>query len=125
MRSTTPGPEASDDPLERRLERLAWWLDSSLRVPGTGLRVGYDALVGLIPGVGDVAGAAVSAWLVNEARRLGIPRRTLLRMVGNVGLELAVGAVPVLGDLFDAWFKANQRNVRLLREARARQAASR
>lgn len=125
MRSATPGPEGSDDPLERRLERLAWWLDSSLRVPGTGLRIGYDALVGLIPGVGDVAGAAVSAWLVNEARRLGIPRRTLARMVGNVGLELAVGAVPVLGDLFDAWFKANQRNVRLLREARARQAASR
>lgn len=100
--------------VRRRLARLAWLLDASFRVPGTGVRFGWDALIGLIPGVGDAATGLLAAWIVAEAARLGAPGSVLARMLGNVGLDLLVGAVPLLGDLFDAGFKANQRNVRLL-----------
>ena len=96
--------------------RLARLLDASVGIPGTRLKVGADSIVGLIPGLGDWAGAAVSLWLVNEARRLGASRRSLTRMLLAVALEATVGTVPVAGDLFDAWFRANQRIVRLLRE---------
>lgn len=89
-------------------------MDSAVAVPGTRWRVGLDAVVGLIPGVGDSAGLLLSAWVVLEAWRLGVSRGTLLRMAANVAVDAVVGTVPVLGDLFDAGFKANQRNVRLL-----------
>lgn len=97
-----------------RLNRLAWLLDSSIRVPGTDFRVGLDALLGLLPGGGDVAGVILSSYIVLEAARLGVPRRTLFLMIGNVAVEGLAGAVPVLGDFFDAAWKANQRNVALL-----------
>lgn len=100
----------------RRLERLARLLDGAIRIPGLGLRVGLDALVGLVPVVGDLAGAALSGHLVRQALRLGASRRTVARMLANVALESAVGMVPLLGDAFDAVFRANERNVRLLRE---------
>lgn len=97
------------------LDRLTYWLDDRFRVPGTGFRVGLDGLVGLVPGVGDVATNALTAYIVYRAWRLGIPRSVLLRMLGNLGIDTVVGIVPVAGDLLDFGFKANRRNVRLLR----------
>lgn len=89
-------------------------MDSALPVPGTRWRVGLDSLVGLIPGIGDAAGFAVSGYALLEARRLGAPTSLLLRMALNIAVDALVGAVPLLGDVFDAGFKANRRNLRLL-----------
>lgn len=110
-RSTEPEQAGGDG-----LERLAWWLDSSIVVPGTRFRIGIDALIGLVPGIGDLIGTALSAYIVAAAARRGLPGSVLLRMAFNVGIEAIVGAVPILGDLFDAAWKANQRNVALLRQ---------
>ena len=98
----------------QRLTRLAWLLDSSIRLPGLNFRIGLDALIGLIPGIGDVIGVVASGYIVREAARAGLPRSVLARMVFNVAIEGVVGVIPLLGDLFDAGWKANQRNVRLL-----------
>jgi hypothetical protein len=97
-----------------RLEQLAWLLDSSIPVPGTRLTVGVDAIVGLIPILGDLIGVLLSSFIIGEAARLGAPRLLLMRMAFNVGVEGIIGIVPLAGDLFDAAWKANQRNVRLL-----------
>jgi hypothetical protein len=99
----------------RRLDALSHLLDNSIPVPGTQARFGLDAVIGLVPGFGDAAGAVVSAYVVVQAARLGASVPTLIRMLVNVGVEAVAGAVPVLGDLFDAAFKANARNVALLR----------
>lgn len=98
----------------RRLTRLARLMDVQFRLPGTKFRYGLDGLIGLIPGVGDVAGAAISGYIVLEAKRLGASNWILARMIGNVLIEVVIGAIPVLGDLFDIVFKANVRNLRLL-----------
>jgi hypothetical protein len=103
-----------EDSEKRRLDRLAWWLDSSIPLPGTSFRFGLDALVGLLPGIGDLVGLGVSSYIVAQAARLGAPRALLGRMAVNIAIEAIVGTVPVLGDVFDAAWKANQRNVRLL-----------
>jgi hypothetical protein len=97
------------------LEALAWVLDSSIPVPGTRFRIGLDGLLGLVPVVGDLLGTLLSAYILVQAARMGVPRVTLLRMGFNVTLEAVVGMVPVAGDLFDFAWKANQRNVELLR----------
>jgi hypothetical protein len=89
-------------------------LDTAVRIPGTPVRFGLDAVLGLIPGVGDVVGAAAAGYIVLAAARLGAPPSVLVRMLLNVGVDTVVGAVPLLGDLFDIGFKANSRNVRLL-----------
>ncbi|GJE41804.1 DUF4112 domain-containing protein [Methylobacterium soli] len=98
-----------------RLEKLAHLLDSAFLIPGTNRRVGIDAVIGLVPIVGDFAGMLMSSYILYEARRLGVPRWLLARMALNVAFDGMVGAVPLAGDLFDAAFKANRRNVRLLR----------
>lgn len=97
------------------VRRLARQLDTAIPLPG-GMRIGWDAVLGLIPGLGDWAGALLSSYIVLQAMRLGAPREVLLRMVGNVGLEALVGSVPFVGDVFDAAWKANVRNVRLLED---------
>jgi hypothetical protein len=97
-----------------RLNRLAWLLDSSIPVPGTRFTVGLDALIGLVPVVGDFAGVLLSGYILREAAALGVSRSILARMALNVAVEGLAGMIPVAGDLFDAAFKANQRNVRLL-----------
>jgi hypothetical protein len=97
-----------------RLKKLAWLLDSSISIPGTRFTVGLDALVGLIPVLGDLIGVALSSLILAEANRLGAPKSVLWRMAGNVGIEGLVGMVPFAGDVLDAVFKANQRNVKLL-----------
>jgi NADH:ubiquinone oxidoreductase subunit 5 (subunit L)/multisubunit Na+/H+ antiporter MnhA subunit len=97
-----------------RLKRLAWFLDSSIPIPGTGFTIGVDALIGLFPFLGDLIGVLLSTYIVGEAARMGAPKSVLGRMAANVAVEGVVGIVPFAGDLFDAVFKANQRNVRLL-----------
>ncbi|WP_082012642.1 DUF4112 domain-containing protein [Belnapia sp. F-4-1] len=98
-----------------RLEMIARLLDSNWRIPGTGIRFGTDALLSLLPAVGPVASTAVSAYLIWEARRLGLPAGLLLRMVANVGLDAVISAVPVAGSVADVFFRANLRNMALLR----------
>ncbi|WP_439026327.1 DUF4112 domain-containing protein [Haloarchaeobius sp. DT45] len=102
-------------PAVRRTEMVATLLDDAFRVPGTNIRIGLDPLVGLLPGAGDAASAAISLYIVAEAYRAGVPKRTLLRMLGNVGVDAGVGAIPLVGDAFDAMWKGNRRNVELLR----------
>jgi hypothetical protein len=89
-------------------------LDSAIRVPGTRYRFGIDAIIGLVPGIGDAIGAIFSAFIVFQAARLGVSTPTLIRMMGNVALDTIVGEIPLLGDLFDAGWKANVRNMALL-----------
>ncbi len=98
-----------------QVRRLSQLLDNSIPLPG-GMRVGWDAVIGLVPGVGDTVGMLLSSYIVVQALRLGAPAPVLVRMLGNVALEALVGAVPLLGDVFDAAFKANVRNVRLLEQ---------
>ena len=98
----------------KRLERLAWLMDNSIPIPGTGARVGIDPLIGLVPWIGDAMGAVVSSYIINEAARLGAPKSVLLKMAFNVFLDALIGIVPAVGDLFDFAWKANLRNVRLL-----------
>ncbi|MCB8838167.1 DUF4112 domain-containing protein [Aurantimonas sp. VKM B-3413] len=98
----------------RRVSRVARLMDTAIRIPGTGIRLGGDSIVGLIPGVGDAGTALVSLWIVNEARRLGIPPSKLIRMLGNVGFDFALGSIPLLGDVFDVFFKSNRRNLGMI-----------
>ena len=101
--------------VERSLDQLSTLMDGLFRIPGTGWRVGLDAIVGLIPGVGDLATTAVSFYILAAGVRYRVPKVTLLRMAANVGVDYALGAIPVVGDLFDAAWKSNQMNVELLR----------
>lgn len=117
-RVSPQSPDALADPKARQLaelDRVATWLDSRWRIPGTSWRFGLDAVAGLVPGLGDAAGGLVSAWLILRARQLGLPTHVLVRMVGNVAIDTLVGSVPLLGSVFDVAFKANRRNIRLLR----------
>jgi hypothetical protein len=98
-----------------RLDRLARLLDTALVIPGTKIRFGADAVIGLLPGIGDTITTALSAWIVYEAVKLGAPRELIMRMVANVAIDGLVGAVPVVGDAFDVLWRANRRNMRLLR----------
>jgi hypothetical protein len=101
----------------KQVNTLAWLLDNSIPIPLINYRIGLDAVVGLVPGLGDIAGLLVSSYIVTQAVRLGVPRATLMRMLVNITLEAAIGIIPILGDFFDATFKANARNVALLNEA--------
>lgn len=98
-----------------RLDALATLLDMAFIIPGTKMRYGIDGIIGLIPVVGDVITTAISLWIVREARSLGAPRYLVARMLANVAIDGAVGVVPLIGDAFDVAFKANARNLRLLR----------
>lgn len=106
-----------------RLRWLASLFDDRFRLPGTQRRFGLDGVLGLLPGVGDAATGAVSLYLVAEAWRLGLPLSTILRMGVNVGIDTVLGAIPLVGDLFDFAWKANQKNVRLVLDHMERQVA--
>ena len=97
-----------------RLKQIAWLLDSSIPIPGTRFTIGIEALIGLFPFIGDLIGVLLSSYVLAEAARLGAPKSVLMRMSANIALEGVVGMIPFAGDVFDAVFKANQRNVRLL-----------
>ena len=103
-----------------RLDALADLLDTAFLIPGTNIRFGLDALIGLMPGIGDVISSALSMWIVYEAHQLGARPHVIARMLGNVALDGVVGAVPLLGDAFDVAWRANRRNLRILREHLAR-----
>lgn len=108
-----------------RVRALSRVLDTAIHIPGTSLRFGLDALIGLVPGVGDVVGAGMSGFIILTAARLGAPAPVLLRMLVNVGIDTIVGAVPLLGDIFDAAWRANTRNTALLERHLAAPAATR
>jgi hypothetical protein len=100
----------------RRLDALAKLLDSAFALPIVGTRIGADALLNLVPGAGVIVAKGLSAWLVYEAHRLGVPRRLIARMIANVGVDLAISLVPVAGWVGDVFFRANLRNMAILRE---------
>jgi hypothetical protein len=108
-------------PTERnRLRDLARVLDEAIRIPGTNIRIGLDALLGLIPGGGDVAGGLFSGLIILQAARAGAPPAVLGRMLANVTVDVVLGAIPLIGDVFDVAWRANTRNVRLLDSWRER-----
>ena len=98
----------------KRVRVLAQLLDSSIPVPGTSWKIGFDPIIGLIPGIGDLIGAVMSGYIILEAVRADVPAVTLVRMLVNVGIDTLLGAVPALGDVFDAAWKSNIMNVALL-----------
>jgi hypothetical protein len=104
-----------------RVDRLSQLLDTALVIPGTNIRFGADALVGLVPGIGDALMTAVSCWIVYEAHQLGAPRHVIVRMLANVAIDGIVGSIPIAGDAFDVMWRANRRNYRLLRDWMARE----
>ncbi|WGH77931.1 DUF4112 domain-containing protein [Jannaschia ovalis] len=111
-----PAPPPADHAARlARLERLAVQLDSRFRLPGTRIRFGWDSIIGLVPGVGDVATLVPAAWIWLEAHRMGAPAGLKARMALNTGVDWILGSIPVVGDLFDVGIKANRRNVALLR----------
>lgn len=107
--------EPSRVEVENHLELLSRLMDSQFAIPGTNFRFGLDSLLGLIPGLGDSSTAIVSFYILAAAVRYRVPKVTLLRMGFNIGLDYTLGNIPVVGDLFDAYWKANTRNIELIR----------
>jgi hypothetical protein len=104
--------QAADD----LIEKLSWLMDRSIPIGG-GYSIGLDPIIGLVPGIGDLISTAVSGFIIYQAQQAGAPKATVLRMMVNVGIDAAVGAIPFLGDAFDFAFKANQKNLELYRDA--------
>jgi hypothetical protein len=109
---------------ERRIGRISRLMDELVPIPGTSQRIGLDPVLGLVPGAGDLVSAIAGGWIILEAVRFGIPGVVLLRMVWNTVVDLAVGAIPILGDLFDVAFRSNARNLGLFRRHALDPAAS-
>lgn len=106
----------SNEQLSKKLDNLAWLLDNSIKIPGTSWKIGLDGILGLIPGVGDLAAGGLSTYILYQAVKLKVPKAVLARMALNILLESVIGVIPIFGDLFDFIFKANQRNVDLMRK---------
>jgi hypothetical protein len=102
------------------MRRFAYYLDEAFTIPGTSFKIGLDALLGLIPGIGDVIGGVLSTWIVIGALRHRVPARIIIRMILNIGIDLLFGAVPVAGDVFDFLYEENVKNMRLLEKHRDR-----
>jgi hypothetical protein len=119
-----PGKLSADEQLAQ-LEWLADLLDSRFVIPGTNVRFGLDGVIGLIPVAGDIISALISFYLISRAAELGLSPWVKTRMVWNVALDTVVGAVPILGDMFDVSFKSNRRNVALARRYLAKHGARR
>ena len=117
--AVAPAPASTD-----RLRDLARVLDEAIRIPGTNIRVGLDALLGLLPGGGDLAAGVFSGVIILQAARAGAPAPVLGRMLANVAVDVVVGAIPLIGDLFDVVWRSNSKNVRLLEAWRARPAST-
>jgi uncharacterized iron-regulated membrane protein len=107
-----------------RLDALARLMDSAIAVPGTRLRIGLDSVIGLVPGIGDIASALISSYIIWEARQLGVPRWKIARMIANTALDTTVGAIPVVGDVLDVFYKSNRRNLKILRDHLEREGAT-
>lgn len=115
----------SEDSRLTRVRTLARALDSAVQVPGTSFRFGLDPILGLVPGLGDLAGALLSGYIVLAGVRMGVSRSGVLRMLANIAIDTLVGSVPILGDLFDAGWKSNNRNVALIERHMADPGATR
>jgi len=117
-----PSPSGDDPQAEalKRMELVANLLDSAFLVPGTNQRIGIDAIIGLVPGIGDVITTLLSSYVLWEAKRLGVSRLAMTRMLGNLAVHATLGSVPLIGDAFDAWFRVNQRNLKIVRSHVAR-----
>lgn len=100
----------------QRIRKLSRLMDSAIGIPGTKFRIGLDPIMGLVPGLGDLVGAAFSGYIIILAVQLGIPGNMIWKMILNAGIETVIGEIPLLGDLFDAYFKANLRNVAILED---------
>ena len=100
-----------------RLKRLSHNLDEAITIPGTERKIGIDPIIGLIPGGGDLIGGVLSIYIMNAGIKMGRPRTAIIRMFGNVGLEFIIGCIPIIGDLVDATWKSNQRNVKLIEDS--------
>jgi len=116
MARDLPGMGRDPASIRRRIEAMEQMLEGMFVIPGINRRVGLDSLVGLIPVVGDVATAAMGAWIVWEARNLGMSKWQLTRMAANVGFDTLIGAIPFAGDAFDFFFKSNTKNLRIIRK---------
>lgn len=106
----------SNELLSKKLDKLAWLLDNSIKIPGTSWKIGLDGILGLIPGIGDLAAGGLSTYILYQAVKMRVPRAIIARMGLNVLLESVIGVIPIFGDFFDFAFKANQRNVDLMRK---------
>ncbi len=118
-----PPTEATLAKHHARVDALARVLDNAYRIPGTSVRIGWDALIGLIPGVGDLLTAGLALGIVGSAWRLGARKRVLLRMLANLTWDATLGVIPIVGDVLDVLYKANCRNVRLLQHELTHQRA--
>jgi len=114
--SAQSGPSAKLERLRRlrRLSGIARLMDTAIGIPGTRIRFGADSVFGLIPVIGDAGGALVGLYIVNEARRLGVPPAKLAQMLGNIAADSILGSVPLAGDVFDLFFKSHRRNVQMI-----------
>jgi uncharacterized membrane protein len=115
----------SEDQALRRLDALAKLMDTAFVLPGTDVRFGLDGVIGLVPGIGDLVSGLISSYLIWEARRLGVSKWILGRMMANTLIDTTIGAIPLAGDLFDVMFKANIKNMALLRRHLERKGATR
>lgn len=115
MAASFPGMGRDPASIRLRIEALERLMEGMMTVPGTRQRFGLDAILGLIPIVGDLASAAIGGWIVWEARNLGMSKFQLVRMATNVGVDTAIGAIPLVGDAFDFFFRSNSRNLRIIR----------
>lgn len=111
-----PGMGRDPQSIRRRLEIMEQLLERAFVLPGTNQRIGLDAVLGLVPILGDLVTTALGAWIVWEARNLGMPRWQIARMSANVGIDTALGAIPLIGDAFDLVFRSNSRNLRIIRK---------
>jgi hypothetical protein len=111
-----PGFGRDPASIRRRIEAMEALLEGLFVIPGTNRRVGLDALIGLIPVIGDLVTASMGAWIVWEARNLGMPKWQLVRMAGHIGIDTLIGAIPFAGDLFDFLYKSNSKNLRIIRK---------
>lgn len=111
IKNVAPSRDAS----LRRMQAVANILDNAFVIPGTKQRIGIDAIIGLVPGVGDVLTTILSSYVIWEARNLGVSRFALARMLANLGVHAVIGSIPLIGDIFDAFFRVNQRNMRIVR----------
>jgi hypothetical protein len=102
--------------VRRRIEALETMLERALMIPGTRIPVGLDAMIGLVPVVGDALAGIIGLYLVWEARNLGLSKWAVARMLGNVGIDTAIGAIPLAGDIFDVLYRSNSKNLRILKQ---------
>ncbi len=119
MKTHTPSsahPENAQQKAIESLDRLAYSMDSRFKIPGVDVALGWDSIVGLVPGIGDAASLLLSCYIVTQGIKLGAKKTTLARMFANAALDASLGSIPLFGDLFDVGFRANKKNVDLLRK---------